>query len=126
MNFTTISILFFSICLLNCSTCKSSPKSDNELNQDSVIEQEKSTTSAEVSEKSDNVTTEEYEDGNSMVQITIIENTVITGKIVVLGDSMFSELVLVTKDNEHYTFRPEDKEDYWAEQAKTIIIRGKV
>ena len=119
-------MLLSAIWLFTCSACISSPKSGNAMDQDSMVEEGDKGTTNDVDEKTGNVITEEYEDGNSTVQITTIENTIITGEIVVVGDSMFSELVLVTEKGEHYTFRPEDKEEYWTMQGKTLSIRGKI
>ena len=66
------------------------------------------------------------EDNENIIEVIKIENITLKGKIIVLGDANFNDLVLLTADNIAYTFRPEFKKRFWSEQGKVVTIKGKV
>ena len=66
------------------------------------------------------------ENGGRIIEVITISNIVLTGEVVAVGDSTFNDLILITKEKESYTFKPEFKKQYWKYQSRTISVLCKV
>lgn len=118
--FIKLLIVFILASIISCKNMNE--KKSDTLNQSEIV----STSFKDEKEAGDNKLNEiirtTLENDKSITEVVTINKIVITGEVVAVGSSTFNDLILITKEKETYTFKPEFKKQYWKFQGSTISV----